>query len=92
MLRLDVNEEVPVVRLVVWQIAQPMEMKRLRPLVIEVAPPGTVVEGVGGAKRRMNIANCARSLSVPIAVVLKLVWSSGVALPRQFAGRPLVAE
>src|SRR5438105_4142013 len=88
--RLEVMAERDVVSDGVWQTLQPMELKRLRPLVIDVEPPGTVVEGVGGARRRMNIAKPTVSLSVPVAVVLKFVWSSGVALMRQAEGSPLL--
>ncbi len=57
-------------------------------VVMEVAPPGTVVDGVGGAGIRINNANLITSLDVPRFVALKCVMSSGVALMRQFAGRP----
>src|SRR5436305_1246135 len=87
--RLGVNADAVVVSDAVWQRAQPMELNRLRPFAIDVAPPGTVVDGVGGARRRMNIANCTVSLNVATDVVLKFVWSSGVALTRHAAGRPL---
>ncbi len=73
-----------------WQTLQPMALKRLFPLLIDVAPPGVVVEGTGGASRRMNMANDTVSLSVPTADVLKLVWSSGVAFNLHCDGRPVV--
>jgi len=71
--RLGVNRDGDVVRLAVWQTAQPTAVNRPRPLAIDAAPPGVVSDGVGGARRRMNIANCTVSLSVPIEVVLKFV-------------------
>src|SRR5882757_5393893 len=85
----------------VWQTAQPMELNRALPWVIEVAPPGVVVDGVGGARRRMNCANAMTSLgmeaftangSALVEVGVKLVTSSGyptVFRFRQLAGRPL---
>src|SRR5580765_6040570 len=59
---------------------------------MEVAPPGTVVEATGAAVRRMKMANLITSLDVPRFVALKCVMSSGVALMRQFAGRPVVVS
>jgi len=41
-----------------------MALNRRRPLAIEVAPPGVMVEGVGGASKRMNIANITVSLGM----------------------------
>ena len=61
-------------------------------VVDEVDPPGTVADAVGGASSRMNMANCTVSLSVPMAVVLKLVRSSGVALMRHCTGSPTPVE
>src|SRR5437660_7020798 len=78
--RLGVKRDGDVVSDAVWQSAHPTELNRLRPFAIDVAPPGTVVDGVGGARKRMNIANCTVSLSVAMEVVLKFVWSSGVGL------------
>src|SRR5947209_4602876 len=86
--RLGVNDERKVVSAGVWQTLQPMELNRLRPLLMEVEPPGVVAFGVGGARRRMNIANATVSLSTPAPTPLKCVVSSGVALMRQAAGRP----
>jgi hypothetical protein len=68
LLKLGVRAEADVVREGVWQAAQPMELKSDFPLAMEVEPPGVVVEGVGGAVRRMNMANFTRSLDVPSAV------------------------
>ena len=48
----------------VWQVAQPMELKSDFPLAIEDAPPGTVVDAMGGAVSRMNIANATTSLGI----------------------------
>src|SRR5260221_8960884 len=90
LLRPGVSVEPLDVSVVVWQTLQPMELNRLRPLLMEVAPPGVVVEGTGGASNRMNMANDTVSLSVPTAVVLKLVWSSGVGLSLHCEGRPVV--
>ena len=67
------NADADVVSDGVWHCAQPIDEKRLRPLAIDVDPPGVVALGVGGARKRMNIANPMVSLSVPVAVVLKLV-------------------
>ena len=75
-----VMDDAAVVSEAVWQEVQPMELKRARPLLMEVAPPGTVVDGVGGAVRRMKIANFTTSLDVPRLSALKCVVSSGVPL------------
>src|SRR5712664_2594196 len=61
----------------VWQNEQPTELNRDLPLEIEVAPPGVVVEGMGGASSRMNCANPSTSLSTPEPAAAKLVMSSG---------------
>ena len=69
----------------VWQVAQPMALNSRRPLAIEVVPPGVVVEGVGGASKRMNIANITVSLGMEAfvanwsepALAAKLVVSFG---------------
>ena len=74
MLKPVVRDEARVESEGVWQIAQPTELNKLRPLLIEVAPPGVVVLGVGGARNRMKMAKPIRSLDVPKAVPsLKLV-------------------
>src|SRR5258708_4018588 len=71
--RLGVNCDPLVVSDGEWQTLQPMALKRLLPLLIDVAPPGVVAEGTGGPSSRMNMANDTVSLSVPTADVLKLV-------------------
>src|ERR1700733_2795034 len=40
----------------VWQVAHPMDENNALPVEIAEAPPGVVVEGIGGASRRMNSA------------------------------------
>src|SRR5260370_24086561 len=76
----------------VWQLAQPMALKRLRPLAIDVGPPGEVVEGVGWSRNCMNALNSPASLVTVEAVVpSECVMSSGEPTParfRQFAGNP----
>src|SRR5260370_6021892 len=52
----------------VWQLAQPMALKRLRPLAIDVGPPGEVVEGVGWSRNCMNALNSPASLVTVEAV------------------------
>ena len=47
---------------------QPIELNTAEPCEIEVAPPGTVVEGVGGASNFMNIVNAMRSLGIDALV------------------------
>jgi hypothetical protein len=70
----------------VWHVAQPMALNRFRPLAIEAALPGVVVDGTGGASNRMNIANATTSLGMEaftangselVTVGEKLVVSSG---------------
>ena len=85
----------------VWHVAQPIALNSALPLAIEVAPPGVVVDGIGGARSRMNCANASTSLSmeafkanwsVLVTVGEKLLVSSGYPFPvrfRQFDGRPL---
>jgi hypothetical protein len=46
-----------------------MALKSPRPLVIEVAPPGEVVEGVGWSRNCMNVLNSPTSLVTVEAVV-----------------------
>src|SRR5580698_154988 len=78
-----------VLRLGVWHIAQPTIPNRRLPLAMDAAPPGLLVDGVGGASRRMNIANCTTSLGTAgNCVEIKLVVSSGVGFSLQLAGRP----
>src|SRR5882672_6845150 len=72
----------------VWQAAQPIALNTARPVLMEAAPPGTVVDGVGGASMRMNNENFTTSLDVPRLSALKCVRSSGVGLNLQFAGNP----
>src|SRR5206468_1948240 len=38
----------------VWHSAQPVLLNSCLPFEIDVAPPGTVVDGVGGARKRMK--------------------------------------
>src|SRR5580658_1236211 len=84
----------------VWQVAQPMDLKSAAPAAIEVAPPGVLVDGVGGASKRINSANktmsegtwafCADGSELDATV--KLVASSGYPVPERFkqlAGSPL---
>ena len=62
----------------VWQVAQPIALKSLRPLAIEVAPPGEVVEGVGWSRNCMNATNSPTSLvTVEALVPPEWVMSSG---------------
>src|SRR6476469_5411287 len=89
--RLEVIAELNVLRLLVWQVPQPTALKTALPLLIDVEPPGVVGFCAGGARRRMNIANATVSLSVPVAVLLKFVWSSGVGF-RHPAGMPSVVS
>src|SRR5262249_34098591 len=73
----------------VWQSAQPMELNAALPLVMDVVPPGLVVEGVGGASKRINTANCATSLgTAEFGDAVKFMPSSGVGFSVQFAGSP----
>src|SRR5690348_13663977 len=89
--RLEVKFERNVASDGVWQTLQPMALNRLRPLVIDVAPPGTVVDGTGAASNRMNMAKPTVSLITPAPTPSKCVMSSGVALNLQLAGRPGLA-
>src|SRR5262249_34893484 len=86
--RLEVKFERNVVSDGVWQTLQPMALNRFLPLLIEVEPPGVVVDGVGAARKRMNMAKATVSLITPAPTPSKCVMSSGVALIRQLAGRP----
>ena len=76
-------------------MAQPMARNSQRPLLIEVAPPGVVVEGMGGASKRMNIANITVSLGIEALVanrsepVLADNVSQGGAGGDQFRTAPL---
>ena len=70
----------PVVRVEVWQRAQPTLLNRLAPFAVEVV----CGPGVGGAERRMKAAKFTRSddisASVPVGPPLSLtilVASSG---------------
>src|SRR5260370_23432755 len=66
----------------VWQLVQPMALKRLRPLAIDVGPPGEVVEGVGWSRNCMNALNSPASLVTVEAVgPSECVMSSGEAAP-----------
>src|SRR5215467_3996986 len=78
--------DVPVVNDGVWHSAQPMLLNSCLPFEIDVAPPGVVVEGVGGASKRMNNANFSMSVVASSAVVASmLVVSLGVVANWQFA-------
>src|SRR5436190_23972362 len=91
LLRLGVKCEPTVLSDGVWQTLQPMALNRLRPLLIDVEPPGTVAEGVGCASKRMNIAKpTVSAMVVPVLPTpSKCVMSSGVALNAlHAAGRP----
>src|SRR5580658_8312532 len=69
----------------VWHVAHPIELNSAWPRDIEAAPPGVVVDGVGGASSRINSANktmsegtwafCAEGSALDATV--KLVASSG---------------
>src|SRR5581483_10332819 len=85
-----VRDEAEVASEGVWHEEQPIELNSDLPALMEVEPPGVVVDGAGGADKRMNMENFTTSLDVPNAVWLNCVWSSGVPLMRQFAGRPVV--
>src|SRR3569833_2608058 len=61
----------------VWHTAQPIELNNDLPLLMEVAPPGVVVEAIGGARRRMNCANPSRSLRIAEPAAPKLVIAAG---------------
>src|SRR5215471_535039 len=77
--------DVPVVNEGVWHSAQPILLNTCLPFAIDVAPPGVVVEGVGGARRRMNSANFSMSVVASSAVVASMfVLSFGVVANWQF--------
>ena len=82
------NADVPVFIAGVWHSAQPICEKTRAPSAIDAAPPGAVVDGVGGASRRMNIAKPTVSLGTAVVcIAVMLVASSGVGFNRQFAGK-----
>jgi hypothetical protein len=58
-----------------WQVAHPMALNNERPLLMEVVPPGVLVDGVGAASKRMNIANITVSLGMEAFVAY---WSAPV--------------
>src|SRR5215467_12324680 len=62
LLRLATADEL-VVKLGVWQSAQPVLENSPLPLDIDTEPPGEVVDGVGGARNRMNIENFSMELN-----------------------------
>src|SRR5262245_11037969 len=62
LLRSASTVEFPVVKLGVWHNAQPTWLNTALPLLIDVAPPGEVVEGVGAARKRMKNANFSIAL------------------------------
>src|SRR5437763_7422416 len=47
-----------------WQTAQPTDVNNDLPLLMEVVPPGVVVEATGGASSRMNCAKPSTSLRI----------------------------
>jgi hypothetical protein len=57
---------VPVRNEDVWHNAQPMAENRLRPRPIDAEPPGELVDGVGGARKRMKNANFSMALTVSV--------------------------
>jgi regulator of protease activity HflC (stomatin/prohibitin superfamily) len=61
----------------VWHSAQPMLVNVFRPALTEVEPPGVVIDGVGGARKRMKIANASILDGTSVtAVASKLVGDS----------------
>jgi hypothetical protein len=52
-----------------WHSAQPVSLNACRPRVIDAEPPGTVDDGVGGARKRMKIVNFSTELNTPGGVV-----------------------
>jgi hypothetical protein len=78
LLKPSVNLEAWVVSDGAWHVAQPMALKSLRPLAIEVVPPGKVVEGVGWSRNCMKALNSPTSLvTVEALVPSECVMSSG---------------
>ena len=71
-----------------WQSAQPTDVKSCLPRVMEALPPGVVVEGSGGARKRMKKANFSTSLiaSAPVAAFTSVV-SLGTVLNWQASSR-----
>src|SRR6185436_6763262 len=57
---------VPVRSVGVWQRAHPTELNSWRPREIDVELPGEVVDGVGGARKRMKNANFSTALTVSV--------------------------
>src|SRR5437870_593283 len=90
LVRLEVKLERVVASDGVWQTLQPIELNSALPLLIDVEPPGVVVDGVGAARRRMNMAKATVSLITPAPVPLNCVRSSGVALTLQLFVRPVL--
>ena len=58
--------ELPVVKVGVWHRAHPTDWNEMLPFVIDVCPPGIVVDGVGGARNRMKSLNFSIPLVTPI--------------------------
>src|SRR5947208_13922987 len=78
--------EFPVWSVGVWQTAQPTLWKSWNPWAIELAPPGTVADGVGGARKRMKKANFSMPLMVSTPVgALVAVTSFGTVVNWQLA-------
>ena len=56
-------DDFPVMSVGVWHSAQPIWLNRLEPLEVE----SVAGAGVGGAKKRMKIANFTTSLGVDVS-------------------------
>ncbi len=65
-LRRAATNESPVWSAGVWHKAQPMLANSWLPWLIEVDPPGLVVDGVGGARKRMKKENFSMALMVAV--------------------------
>src|SRR5215472_4950407 len=81
----EVRDDAVVGSDLVWHASQWMLLNRELPFAMDLAPPGFVVDGVGGARKRMKFTNFWMSLTSAVPVWLKFRWSSGVALNMQFS-------